>query len=105
MADKEVRVDQRFQRCLSREIDRCRIAFACQFPVPRARKRIAKCIETFGQVPRSVFSLEVIPPFKNHRGDLSDAEKELLKRVTSGVFDDQDEAESSEQMAGEAGFM
>lgn len=70
-----------------------------------ARKRIAKCIETFGQVPRSVFSLEVIPPFKNHRGDLSDAEKELLKRVTSGVLDDQDEAESRAQMAGEAGLM
>ncbi len=70
-----------------------------------ARRRIAKCIETFGEVPRAVFALEVIPPFKNHRGDLSDAEKELLKRVTSGVSDDQDEAESRAQAAGEANLM
>jgi integrating conjugative element protein (TIGR03761 family) len=70
-----------------------------------ARKRVSKCIEAFGNVPRSVFAMEVIPPFKNHRGDLSDAEKELLKRVTSGVMDDQEEAEARSHEAGASGLL
>jgi integrating conjugative element protein (TIGR03761 family) len=70
-----------------------------------ARARVSKCIETFGQVPKSIFNLDVIPPFKSHRGDLSDQEKELLKRVTSGVYDDDEQMEAHRQEAGAAGLI
>lgn len=70
-----------------------------------ARARVSKCIETFGQVPKSIFNLDVIPPYKSHRGDLSDAEKELLRRVTSGVFDDDDQEQARQQESGAAGLL
>lgn len=70
-----------------------------------ARARVSKCIETFGQVPKSIFNLDVIPPFKSHRGDLSDQEKVLLARVTSGVYDDDDQLEAHRQEAGASGLL
>lgn len=70
-----------------------------------ARDRVAKCIDTFGQVPKSIFNLDVIPPFKSHRGDLSDQEKELLRRVTSGVLDDDEQREARQQEAGASGLL
>lgn len=70
-----------------------------------ARARVAKCIDTFGQVPKSIFNLDVVPPFKSHRGDLSDQEKELLRRVTSGVLDDDEQQEARQQEAGASGLL
>jgi integrating conjugative element protein (TIGR03761 family) len=70
-----------------------------------ARSRVSKCIETFGHVPKSIFSMEVVPEFKGHRGDVTDAEKELLKRVTSGVFDDDERVEAAQREQKASGLL
>jgi integrating conjugative element protein (TIGR03761 family) len=60
-----------------------------------ARKRVASCVELFGEVPRAVFNLEHVPPFKSHKSDLRSHELELLKQVAMGVSSEQDDAEVS----------
>jgi len=70
-----------------------------------ARKRVAKCIEMFGEVPRNVFSMELAPPFKSHRGDLGEAERELLRKVSTGVMDAADAAEAASAEAGAQGLV
>lgn len=52
-----------------------------------ARQRVSKCVDMFGEVPRNVFNMELLPPFKAQRGDLSQTEKVLLQKVSTGVAD------------------
>jgi hypothetical protein len=35
-----------------------------------ARARVAKCVDLFGAVPRSVFEMKEVPQFKSHRSDV-----------------------------------
>jgi integrating conjugative element protein (TIGR03761 family) len=70
-----------------------------------ARKRVAKCISTFGEVPRNVFNMDVKPPFKSNRSNVSDAEVALLKQVTTGVSDANDEREAKEAEANAQGLL
>jgi len=50
-----------------------------------ARARVAKCVDLFGAVPRSVFEMKEVPQFKSHRSDVTEAELALLRKVTAGV--------------------
>lgn len=62
-----------------------------------ARKRVSKCIDLFGEVPRSIFRMEQVPPFKAQRTDLSEAEKAMLQKVSTGVSDEMDHADALAQ--------
>ncbi len=70
-----------------------------------ARKRVAKCIDLFGEVPRAVFSMEHVPPFKAQRGELSEAERAVLQKVTTGVSDEADMADAVAQEQGAQGLV
>ena len=52
-----------------------------------ARKRVARMVETFGQVPRAIFEMSVEPQYKSHKADLNPNELALLRKVTTGVLD------------------
>lgn len=65
-----------------------------------SRARVARCVELFGQVPRSIFEMQDVPQFKSHRSDVSEKELALLRQVTAGVADDDFDADAAESSEG-----